>query len=98
MLKKTMQLFRMLRECFVMSIHNILGSRMRSFLTILGILIGVLMTPFFIGIIEPPDCTYIRSTHWNAWLIAFIVEGIFTIIINGSVFRRVHKLNFHEIM
>ncbi len=64
----------------------------------LGILIGVLMTPFFIGIIEPPDCTYIRSTHWNAWLIAFIVEGIFTIIINGSVFRRVHKLNFHEIM
>ncbi|MBQ7139289.1 MAG: ABC transporter permease [Clostridia bacterium] len=36
-----MQFFRMLRECFVMSIHNILGSRMRSFLTILGILIGV---------------------------------------------------------
>ena len=31
----------MLRECFVMSVHNILGSRMRSFLTILGILIGV---------------------------------------------------------
>ena len=41
MLKKIMQFFRMLRECFVMSIHNILGSRMRSFLTILGILIGV---------------------------------------------------------
>ena len=36
-----MQFFRMLRECFRMSIHNILGSRMRSFLTILGILIGV---------------------------------------------------------
>lgn len=41
MCKKIMQFFRMLRECFVMSIHNILGSRMRSFLTILGILIGV---------------------------------------------------------
>ena len=41
MLKKIMQFFRMLRESFVMSIHNILGSRMRSFLTILGILIGV---------------------------------------------------------
>ena len=41
MFKKIMQFFRMLRECFVMSIHNILGSRMRSFLTILGILIGV---------------------------------------------------------
>ncbi|MBQ8617113.1 MAG: ABC transporter permease [Clostridia bacterium] len=36
-----MRVVRMLRECFVMSLHNILGSRMRSFLTILGILIGV---------------------------------------------------------
>ena len=41
MLKKIMRVSRMLRECFVMSLHNILGSRMRSFLTILGILIGV---------------------------------------------------------
>ena len=41
MFKKVMQFLRMLRECFVMSVHNILGSRMRSFLTILGILIGV---------------------------------------------------------
>ena len=65
---------------------------------ILGVIVGALMSPIFIGIIEPPDCTYIRSTHWNAWLIAFIVEGIFTIIINGTVFRRVRKLDFHEIM
>ncbi len=41
MLKKIMQFIRMLRECFVMSVSNIMGSRMRSFLTILGILIGV---------------------------------------------------------
>jgi len=41
MLKKITQFLRMLRECFIMSIHNIRGSRMRSFLTILGILIGV---------------------------------------------------------
>ena len=41
MFKKIMQFFRMLRECFVMSVSNIMGSRMRSFLTILGILIGV---------------------------------------------------------
>lgn len=41
MFKKIMRVVRMLRECFVMSLHNILGSRMRSFLTILGILIGV---------------------------------------------------------
>lgn len=41
MFKKIMQFFRMLRECFVMFVSNIMGSRMRSFLTILGILIGV---------------------------------------------------------
>ena len=41
MLKQVMRFLRMQRECFTMSIHNILGSRMRSFLTILGILIGV---------------------------------------------------------
>ena len=41
MFKKIMQFLRMLRECFVMSVSNIMGSRMRSFLTILGILIGV---------------------------------------------------------
>ena len=31
----------MLRECFSMSLGNILGSRVRSFLTVLGIMIGV---------------------------------------------------------
>ncbi len=41
MLKKIMRFLRTLRECFRMSLSNILGSRMRSFLTILGILIGV---------------------------------------------------------
>ena len=33
--------FVMLRECISMSLSNILGNRLRSFLTILGILIGV---------------------------------------------------------
>ena len=47
MLKKIKQFFRMLRECFVMSVSNILGSRMRSFLTILGIIIGVMAMLFF---------------------------------------------------
>ncbi len=41
MLKKTRSTLVMLRECFVMSMSNILSNRVRSFLTILGILIGV---------------------------------------------------------
>ena len=31
----------MIRECIVMSIDNIRGNRVRSFLTLLGIMIGV---------------------------------------------------------
>ena len=38
-LKKTLV---MLKECVVMSLDNIMGNRVRSFLTILGILIGVM--------------------------------------------------------
>lgn len=41
MLRKIRATMVMLRECVVMSLSNILNNRMRSFLTILGILIGV---------------------------------------------------------
>ena len=37
-IKKTLV---MLKECVVMSLDNIMGNRARSFLTVLGILIGV---------------------------------------------------------
>ncbi len=65
---------------------------------LLGILVGIFMTPPLLSIIEPSDCTFIRSTHWNAWLIAFLLEGAFTIVINGSVFRKVRTLNFRDIL
>lgn len=41
MLKAIKGAFVMLRECIAMSLDNIRGNKMRSFLTILGILIGV---------------------------------------------------------
>ena len=41
MLKKLRKTLIMLKECVTMSMSNIMGSRMRSFLTVLGILIGV---------------------------------------------------------
>ena len=41
MLKKIRGAFVMLHECVKMSLANILGNRARSFLTVLGILIGV---------------------------------------------------------
>ena len=41
MLKKIRGTFVMLRECIVMSLDNIRGNKVRSFLTLLGIMIGV---------------------------------------------------------
>ena len=41
MLKKIRGTFVMLRECVVMSLDNIRGNKVRSFLTLLGIMIGV---------------------------------------------------------
>ena len=41
MLKRLKKTLVMLGECFRMSLSNILGNRVRSFLTVLGILIGV---------------------------------------------------------
>ena len=41
MLKGIRQTLVMIRECFTMSLNNIWGNKVRSFLTVLGILIGV---------------------------------------------------------
>ena len=42
MRKKIRGTFVMIGECFRMSMDNILGNKVRSFLTLLGIMIGVM--------------------------------------------------------
>ena len=63
-----------------------------------GVVIGIVVTPYLIRILEPADAMFVRSTHWPAWIIAVLTEGAFDLIINVFVFRRVRTLNFHDIL
>ncbi len=65
---------------------------------LLGLLIGIVLTPALIRILEPEDAMFVRSTHWIAWIIAVALEALFTFVINASVFQKVKKLNFHDIL
>ena len=65
---------------------------------VLGLLIGILITPSLLTILEPDDCQFILSTHWNAWVIALLMECGFIVLIYTNVFRKVFHLDFHEIM
>ena len=58
---------------------------------------------YFLGIIpihvlEQPDAQFIRSFNVKAWIIAIVVESVFSMIINSMVFRKVKDLNFREVL
>ncbi|MBO4919509.1 MAG: FtsX-like permease family protein [Erysipelotrichaceae bacterium] len=70
--------------------------------TVLGAVVALVMG-YFLGIIpirvlEQPDAQFIRSFNVKAWIIAIILESIFSLIINSLVFRKVRKLNFREVL
>ena len=65
MLKKLMHLMRMLRECFLMSLNNIRGSRMRSFLTVLGVVIGVMAVVVLVAIGQGANSSVVEN-RWHS--------------------------------
>ena len=70
--------------------------------TVLGAVLALIMG-YFLGIIpihvlEQPDAQFIRSFNVKAWIIAIVVESVFSMIINSMVFRKVKDLNFREVL
>ena len=70
--------------------------------TVLGAFAAIVMGYFFgsipIRVIEQPDAQFVRSFNPKAWIIAVILEVVFSLIINSLVFRKVRKLNFREVL
>ena len=62
-----------------------------------GVIVGSLLSPFAVRILEPADLQFDRSYHVLAWIAAAGIEGLFALIIYNSIFRRVRNLNLRDI-
>lgn len=95
-------------ELSVMRINGFSVKQARGYLTketvftttaglILGVVLGAILTPPVISIIQQPDLEFVKSFHTLAWVIAVAIEAIFAAIINSAVFRKVKDLNLRDI-
>ncbi len=64
---------------------------------VLGVIIGAIISPPLIALIQQPDLEFIKSFQVTAWVSAVGLEALFAIIINTIVFRKVKDLNFRDI-
>ncbi|MBQ6623624.1 MAG: FtsX-like permease family protein [Mogibacterium sp.] len=64
---------------------------------VLGVVLGAILTPPVIGLLQQPDLEFVKSFHPIAWIIAVALEAIFAILINSVIFNKVKKLNLRDI-
>ena len=64
---------------------------------VLGVLLGAILTPPVIGLLQQPDLEFVKSFHPIAWIIAVALEAVFAILINSVIFNKVKKLNLRDI-
>ncbi len=64
---------------------------------VLGVAIGALLTPQLIRTIQQPDTEFIKSFSVIAWSVSAGLEGLFSLVINSLVFRKVKYLNLRDI-
>ncbi len=63
----------------------------------LGVLVGAVMAPIIIKTMEQPDLQFVRTFHPLAWGAAAVLEALFSVVINSTVFRKVKDLDFRDI-
>lgn len=95
-------------ELSVMRVNGFSIKQARGYLTketvftttaglVLGVILGALLTPPVISIIQQPDLEFVKSFHPVAWVVAVAIEAVFAILINSTVFRKVKDLNLRDI-
>lgn len=66
--------------------------------TVLALIMGYFLGIVPIHVLEQPDAQFVRAFNLKAWIIAIVLESLFSLIINSMVFRKVKKLNFREVL
>ena len=62
-----------------------------------GVIIGSLLTPFAVRILEPADLQFDRSYQPLAWVFAAALEGTFAILIYSVIFNRIKRFDLRDI-
>ena len=60
-------------------------------------LLGAVITPAVITVLQQPDLEVVKSFNVAAWAIAIGLEALFAFIINSFVYRKVRDLNLRDI-
>jgi len=63
----------------------------------LGVVLGALLTPPVMTMLQQPDMELVKSFHTVAWVSAVAIETVFALLINSLVFSKVKKLNLRDI-
>ena len=62
-----------------------------------GVIIGSLLTPFAVRILEPADLQFDRSYQPLAWVFAAALEGTFALLIYSVIFNRIKRFDLRDI-
>ena len=70
--------------------------------TIIGLVISVIASFIFmvpiIKLLEQKDTMFVRTFNIKVWIIATLLEALFSLIINSLVLQKIKKLNFREVL
>ena len=70
--------------------------------TIIGLVISVIASFIFmvpiIKLLEQKDVMFVRTFNIKAWIIAILLEALFSLLINSLVLQKIKKLNFREVL
>ncbi|MBQ6333563.1 MAG: FtsX-like permease family protein [Erysipelotrichaceae bacterium] len=64
---------------------------------VLGVVLGAILSSRIIMAMEQPDTQFARDFNLKAWILAVVIESLFSFIVYAISFRKIDHLNFREI-